>query len=136
MASQEVLDCPHCSSSMSKMILPRRLPCGHIFCEKCLVGQFGTYGEIACHTCGEVLDSDVQPNSLPLDYGPSYSCGACLKKGVSVRASRYCADCDSRMCDKHTEVSSFLVHCVHFHSEIMIVKFIFLLHVFNAWVGF
>ena len=69
------------------------------------MGQIYTYGDVACHTCGEVLDSDVQPDSLPLDYGPGYFCGAQLQTGVSVQAADNCDNCDRVMYDNCTEVS-------------------------------
>jgi hypothetical protein len=119
MATVKTSACTFCSSADSEMINPRRLPCGHRFCEKCLSGQLGTDGQIICPTCNhQVLEQQQQvsdellmyPASLPLDYGPHYSCTACVKKGEPARAVFYCIECDKRMCDKHAEVSVLLTN--------------------------
>ena len=89
---------------MPKMIDPRGLPCGHICCRLCL-SQMYEKGEVVCPECDEILDSAVDANDLPVDYGEDFRCDPCNRKGQMSLASLFCRHCKQKMCERHVEVS-------------------------------
>ena len=106
MMSDSIPPCVHCSTSITEMVSPRRLPCNHVFCENCLVGQLGIRDQITCYRCGQVLEEGIPPYSLPLGFPPDQRCSFCLKRDVSSTATHYCGECNKKMCDRHTQVLS------------------------------
>ena len=95
--------CKFCNNVMPFMTSPRRLPCGHTFCEPCLLSNTPS----ACPTCEKILPADLVVSELPLDFGPDYSCGPCKRKDRAALAKLFCRECSQRLCDTHIEVSQY-----------------------------
>ena len=97
--------CISCSKVMPMMKKPRRTPCGHFGCEKCLTYLIEVKKTPECAICEARFPTDMVPSELPLDFGDEYSCGPCSKKGKASEAVLYCRECNRRFCETHVEVS-------------------------------
>lgn len=46
-----VVSCAHCLEVEGYLLNPKLLPCGHIFCEKCLLDHLEKKKVLECYTC-------------------------------------------------------------------------------------
>jgi hypothetical protein len=102
-----VNSCKICDTGLGKAVSPRRLPCGHIFCEACIVGKLlvPSDEDCECAVCGEKMDKSLDVAALEADYGADYSCTKCKKNGHASLALMYCSLCKQSMCGNHLKVS-------------------------------
>ncbi|XP_067930990.1 uncharacterized protein [Watersipora subatra] len=104
MASDSVV-CGFCLEKDEQVVDPRPLPCHHVHCYPCLVGDFEANRIVKCGTCKAVFD--VTLSRLPLAMKGEdnlHFCDTCVdnKSGENPAVS-YCTTCDRKMCTKHLE---------------------------------
>lgn len=108
------LVCPGCGDAFSTIKLPRQLPCGHYFCDKCLVSK-ATPKEYRC-----LGDSTTYPRTsrgvqaFPVNMGfvwaylaasrdlkdqPETNCNICSQEEVHP-GTHYCPDCKKICCER------------------------------------
>ena len=97
--------CIFCSKMIPMMKKPRRTPCGHFGCEKCLTYLMEVEKLPECNICEAKFPTDMVPSELSLDFGDEYSCDPCGSKGTGSEAVLYCRECNRRVCETHVEVS-------------------------------
>ncbi|XP_067930450.1 E3 ubiquitin-protein ligase TRIM56-like isoform X2 [Watersipora subatra] len=104
--SNKSVECGYCMMEGDKMIDPRTLPCQHIHCHPCLVGDFDTNRIVRCGKCKEVFDVTIArlPSAVRREDNLHY-CDVCVQKGKAHElAVTYCCDCKKKICTKHAEL--------------------------------
>ncbi|XP_067931190.1 transcription intermediary factor 1-beta-like [Watersipora subatra] len=103
MASESVV-CGYCLVKNEQLVDPRSLPCHHVHCYPCLVGDFEANRIVRCGTCKAV--SDVTLARLPPVMKREDNlqiCDTCSDNKTEELAVSYCTDCSKKMCSKHLE---------------------------------
>ncbi|XP_067931003.1 E3 ubiquitin-protein ligase TRIM56-like [Watersipora subatra] len=105
MASESVV-CGYCMEKDEQLIDPRSLPCHHIHCFPCLVGDFEANRTVRCGTCKAVFDVTLArlPSAMKREDNLQF-CDICVdnESGEELAVS-YCTTCSRKMCTKHLEL--------------------------------
>ncbi|XP_067930989.1 uncharacterized protein [Watersipora subatra] len=103
MASESVV-CGFCLEKDEQLIDPRSLPCYHVHCYPCLVGDFEANRIVRCGTCKAVFDVTLTrlPSSMKGE-GNLQLCDTCVDNKTEELAVSYCTSCSRKMCTKHLE---------------------------------
>ncbi|XP_067930259.1 transcription intermediary factor 1-beta-like isoform X2 [Watersipora subatra] len=103
--SNRLKQCGFCMEQGNQLVEPRILPCQHIHCYPCLVGDFETNRIVRCGKCKAVFD--VTLDRLPVAVKREDKvqvCDVCVQKGITNESAvKYCTDCGKRICIKHLE---------------------------------
>ncbi|XP_067931000.1 E3 ubiquitin-protein ligase TRIM56-like [Watersipora subatra] len=104
MASESVV-CGFCLEKDEQLVDPRSLPCHHVHCYPCLVGDFEANRIVRCGTCKAVFDVTLtRLPSLMKGEGNFQLCDTCVEnKTEEELAVSYCTSCSRKMCTKHLE---------------------------------
>jgi len=87
------MECPNCYEVYDdKDKIPRNLPCGHTYCEPCLVQIYQIKKKLECPVCRLEVDPSIKANNLSKNY-------------VAIEVS-----------NKHREIQKKLLFCST-HSE-------------------
>ncbi|XP_067930994.1 E3 ubiquitin-protein ligase TRIM56-like [Watersipora subatra] len=105
MASESVV-CGFCMEKDEQLVDPRSLPCHHVHCYPCLVGDFEANRIIRCGTCKAVFDVTLArlPSATKREENIQV-CDTCVEnKTEEEPAVSYCTSCNRKMCTKHLEL--------------------------------
>ncbi|XP_067929518.1 uncharacterized protein [Watersipora subatra] len=99
------IECGYCMMEGDQLIDPRTLPCQHIHCYLCLVGDFDNNRIVRCGKCKEVFDVTLARLSSAIRREDDlHICDVCAQKGkANELAVTYCCDCKTKICTKHVE---------------------------------
>ncbi|XP_067929312.1 uncharacterized protein [Watersipora subatra] len=104
MASESAV-CGYCLEKDEQLVDPRSLPCHHVHCYPCLVGDFEANRIVRCGTCKAVFDvtlARLPPATKGVDN--LHVCDTCLDNKTDEPAVSYCTTCSRKMCTKHLEL--------------------------------
>ncbi|XP_067929470.1 uncharacterized protein [Watersipora subatra] len=105
MASDSVV-CGFCLEKDKQLVDPRSLPCHHVHCYPCLVGDFEANRIVKCGTCKAVFDVTLVRLPPAMNREDSLQlCDTCVDNKTSGElAVSYCTTCNRKMCSKHLEL--------------------------------
>ncbi|XP_067930973.1 E3 ubiquitin-protein ligase TRIM56-like [Watersipora subatra] len=117
----ESVVCGYCLEKDEQLIDPRSLPCHHVHCYPCLVGDFEANRIVRCGTCKAVFD--VTLARLPSAENRNNDilvCDMCVdNKTEGELAASYCTTCSKKMCAKHLELHHQLFTL---HRDVLDIK--------------
>jgi len=114
--------CPKCKKSYNISIVPFELPCGHSFCEECLMKFHEKKKKFLCFLDDKTFGLNVKDLSIPFFYGRIVK--QCYEKPQFYMCSKHINEAIKFRCSDHNELLCCLCMMDHFDHKNSIKIFV------------